>query len=499
MSDEKRKVLEMLEAGKISQQDAKRLLEALGETGGTEPAPQQENWEQQAGSAGANIEQARKAAEKAREEAEKFREEAERARVQAEIDRVFLPAAEGTREELRGAVEEARQALQEAVERSALQEASEALEKAARQAAEAVGGSAPHLTLHPEREDDLGDVISRTVEDTIEQAQKELGNDWDAIGERINDAVTSKMNSVFGGMPTPPEPPEEPIAHLPADGTPYDYPNLGDKVESLTIDWVSGPVEVRRGQDNALKVTEYANRPLKDGEMLELHVDDGEVTIRFCRERSFWNGFGVLKPTKHLVVELPCSLDHLEELTVKNVSGAVYVDGLEGEDFSISSVSGKVCPSNLRAEDMKLNSVSGGIQAASVAAEDLHITSPSGKVEVTGFSAEDAALTTVSGSVQAMGQSGSVSVKTTSGSAALQLANMPDEVKMNSMSGKLSLTLPDGAKGFTVKYNSKSGFFHSDFPLSGNLGTKSGKAYYTDGEADIGMNTMSGSMELHKA
>lgn len=31
MSDEKRQVLEMLEAGKITQEDAVRLLEALGE------------------------------------------------------------------------------------------------------------------------------------------------------------------------------------------------------------------------------------------------------------------------------------------------------------------------------------------------------------------------------------------------------------------------------------------------------------------------------------
>ena len=45
MSEEKRRILEMLEAGTISQKDAQRLLEALGENL-SQPAPMSEKPEQ---------------------------------------------------------------------------------------------------------------------------------------------------------------------------------------------------------------------------------------------------------------------------------------------------------------------------------------------------------------------------------------------------------------------------------------------------------------------
>lgn len=478
MSDEKRKVLEMLEEGKITQEDAERLLVALGEgtpaEAGGEEEPRQEP---ESGESNENVV-------------------------------INIGGEDGNH--LRIDVD---------------------------------GNNVPKLTLYPEGDDALGDEISKTVEDTIEQAQKELGNDWNAIGERINDAVTSKMNSVFGGMTGAPAEETAVTSELTEPGTPYEWNVGNDELNSLSIDWVAGQVEIKQGGGNQVVVTEYSKRPLKEDERMAVTFENGEMHIRFAEKKKNGGFHTWFMPNmgKKLVVELPldqgglervkvdtasagvsmaqiaASLDELKVHTASGVvslrqvtsdavslhtaSGSIRAEDVTGDSVSLESASGSIWAGNIQGDCLKAETMSGSVSLENVTMDDLKASTVSGGLKVQGFIADVASLQTVSGSLWA-GASGavdSIHAETVSGGLELHLAGESDQVKMNTVSGRIRLFLPETIGGFTVGYNTRSGRFTSDFPLSGNLGGKSGSGSYKDGDAAISMNTMSGSMELHRA
>lgn len=341
--------------------------------------------------------------------------------------------------------------------------------------------AAPSLTLYPDG----------PLTDAMEQVQKDLE---EAAAEIPEPPV----------VPAAPEPPEpwnpEAFALLRTDGTPYGYPEIaGEKISSLHINWMTGPVEVRPGQDDTLKVTEYANRPLNDDEKLQMNLEDGELTIRWTSKQNWRGSFKtIMGLTKHLVVELPRSVGTLDEAEIANVSGDLFVRELTGDDMHLSTVSGQLNAVNLSGSDVTLTSVSGTVKAQNIAGNDLSFNTTSGKLEINGFEGKDTSLNTVSGKILTQGQGKDISANSVSGGVDLRLHELPGDLSVNTVSGRVSLGLPDKQMGFTVNYSTMSGNFKSDFPLSGRLGKKSGEASYGEGECDISFHTMSGAMEIRR-
>lgn len=73
------------------------------------------------------------------------------------------------------------------------------------------------------------------------------------------------------------------------------------------------------------------------------------------------------------------------------------------------------------------------------------------------------------------------------------LENVPNLIKMDSMSGGLTLTLPEDA-GFTVSLDAMSSDFSSDFPT-----VKKNKSYVCgDGHCKIDVSAMSGDVSILK-
>ena len=98
-----------------------------------------------------------------------------------------------------------------------------------------------------------------------------------------------------------------------------------------------------------------------------------------------------------------------------------------------------------------------------------------------------------------MGSGEELSLSTVSGQLSLQVGQHPRQVKLNTVSGRIYAGLPEGEPGFTVEYSSMSGAFSSQFPLSGELGKRKGRAVYGGGGASLRLDTVSGAMELHVA
>ena len=104
-----------------------------------------------------------------------------------------------------------------------------------------------------------------------------------------------------------------------------------------------------------------------------------------------------------------------------------------------------------------------------------------------------AELSSVSGGLWYQGQADELSAGTqSSGAVEAALAACPQQARMTSVSGGLTLALPEDA-GFEAAFSSMSGEFRSDFPVEREPGP-SGRALYGDGRCKLEFATTSGSM-----
>ena len=441
MTEEKRQVLAMLAAGKITPEQAARLLEALGE-----------EFPELAGDCSAIEDMAKAATQvaKAQAKAEKARAKAEKAGEALEAKRQWTQGRD--QEEAESELEDAEAELEDA--EAELEDAEAELEDA---------------------EAELEDTEAQCRE--RETGPFEPARDW--AGER----------------PVPPPPAAGPLLPLPLEENAYEAPASGP-VSRLKIDWINGPVEVRCWEGEAIRVTEYASRPLKDRERMALREEGGQLTISWSQSPALLGGLGKLFLKKHLVVELPQNA-WLDQVKVEVPIGGAYLSGFQAGEVKAETVSGPLSCRGLGAEKLKGESVSGTVRVESVAARVLDVESVSGMVELLDISGEKITAETVSGALAARGSGEEIKLETVSGTLSLEAGQYPRTARMETVSGSVRLGLPQEGPGFTLEYESRSGNLNSRFPLTGNLGKHHGRGSFGAGGAEIHLETVSGAMELY--
>lgn len=293
-------------------------------------------------------------------------------------------------------------------------------------------------------------------------------------------------------------------------------------IESMDVDWVSGSVQVRPWNGAGVRVTEKARRPLSEEERMAVTVEDGEMRVRWCRRRAF-QAFGWVRANygKQLLIEVPED-SGLENLWVKTASAGVRVSGLQakelkvktgageiranavvGETAELSSGSGSISARDLRPTDrLSLSTASGELEGEALCSGDIRLNTVSGDMLVRSFAAKEVEIGTVSGDARLEGSAESVQCSAVSGDLELQMAALPRQIRADSVSGDIGLSLPKGAGehgGFSVQYSTSSGDFSSDFPLNGSLGQRKGQAGCGDGDCHIVLSTVSGDMDLKQA
>lgn len=328
MSEEKRRILDMVEQGTITQEDAARLLEALGEN---EPAPAQPQESQ--------------------------------------------PPQDGTWE----AEHQGDEDCQGPNQRVEIHLEGEGAKPIYQEITAALDEAAP-----------VFENLGKIVEDAVTSATQAVDAAWPQVKEAVSSATEkakgvaqsaaqAARESVLVGAVVPGK---AALTPLPLEENAYQAP-AGGPVTRLRVEWVNGPVEIRPWEGNTIRVAEYAARPLKDSERMELQENGGKLRIRWSRDKAFRSRMFL---QKHLVVELPQDAA-LEELRVDTVSGGAYLSGFQAEECRVSTVSGAARCQGLRAQRLRVEAVSGAASLENVAAEELRCTTTSGKLELCGFAA----------------------------------------------------------------------------------------------------------------
>ncbi|WP_455941637.1 DUF4097 family beta strand repeat-containing protein [Neglectibacter timonensis] len=133
-----------------------------------------------------------------------------------------------------------------------------------------------------------------------------------------------------------------------------------------------------------------------------------------------------------------------EDVSLSSTSGKVTAVNVFAEDLKLGSVSGRVTAQNISAEDLSVTGTSGRVELAGLAAEDVKVSTVSGSIDAYG-NAENFHIKSVSGSIalQVAQCPEEAELKTTSGKISLRLPeNQGFTAKYSSMSGNFTTDFP---------------------------------------------------------
>lgn len=206
-----------------------------------------------------------------------------------------------------------------------------------------------------------------------------------------------------------------------------------EDIRSLNVDWTSGNVRVEPYDGATIKITEYAQRELKDNEKLRTNTSSGVLSIRYIEQNQrLWN-----MPQKRLEVLIPRGLcQSFEYVTIDAMSSDITADGVGATRFKADTASGSVSLTNITAQTLSVNTMSGTVTLSSVISDVIDIDSTSGSITVNSAQSGETVLNSMSGSVRITGSSArSIVCETTSGS--INVAGDFKVMDLSSMSGRV--------------------------------------------------------------
>lgn len=229
-------------------------------------------------------------------------------------------------------------------------------------------------------------------------------------------------------------------------------------VDSIQVDWLAGNVTVvpyEEGNTNSDVVTfsEESNTQLDEDYEMRYKVEDGVLKIMFAKSNVKF--IGIFKSlNKDLTIQLPADIT-LSDVTIDTVSANINIENIKASN------------------QFDLETVSGNIEGANITANNIDAETVSGKIRWTDGSFQSVDAESVSGAINA------------------SFAAMPSDIKVETVSGSMTLGLPEN-EGFKVDYDKVSGDFDCEF----NVKINKNMAMYKNGVNKIKMNTVSGDMNI---
>lgn len=225
-------------------------------------------------------------------------------------------------------------------------------------------------------------------------------------------------------------------------------------IRDIKIEWISGSVTIEPGDVQEITFLESGNGTDKY-EMVWKQSGD-ELVIQYSKDSST-AGFGL-----HFV-------DDSKDLTV-------------------------TVPRNWLCNSLELDTASADLTVRDMIIREMEIDSVSGTAKFENCTVSSLDVDTASEDVTFTGSLNELDFEAASASFTGVLENVPNLIKMDSMSGDLTLTLPEDA-GFTVSLDAMSSDFSSDFPT-----VKKNKSYVCgDGHCKIEVSAMSGDVAILKS
>lgn len=131
---------------------------------------------------------------------------------------------------------------------------------------------------------------------------------------------------------------------------------------------------------------------------------------------------------------------------------------------------------------------------------EIDIECASAQINVNGIIADKIELHSISGEINATGEFASLDVETTSGTAQItNTAALIRQIDANTVSGNITVTIPQSIDGFYLEYETVSGEVNTDFNTQSSGSSRRGILNYGNSSTKIEAETVSGDFSLRAA
>ncbi len=241
-------------------------------------------------------------------------------------------------------------------------------------------------------------------------------------------------------------------------------------VQNIRLDLVCEGIDVVVTNESKIRIEEHSNRQMDEEDMIRCSVNGGTVAVESGLKNEWFSGFSWAK-YGDIQVTLYVPSAYKNSLDLYSVSGRVDVQDAQASRARLETISGSINARNSRFSSLDLKSVSGGIVAVGCNADDATANNVSGAILV-----NESAFKELSG-------------KTISGAYDVDLNDMPGDINISSVSGALTLKLPENS-GFSLQTNSVSGGVYNDFAIAHGV--------YKEGGSRVTLETVSGGISVIK-
>ncbi len=217
---------------------------------------------------------------------------------------------------------------------------------------------------------------------------------------------------------------------------------LGENIDSLNINWVSGEVIIEASEDGTVSFYEEWDGIISKSDALSYFVTGSKLSIEWDKNvAAGW--LNLNHPVnKRLVVSVP---ETLKSVYVNSTSAEVYLRNID--------VTGK----------LEINTVSGDISVENCESAHVLMDTTSGEQSYYG-ECKSIEMDAVSGNCSFVGSCADLDFSSTSGDFMGEFTKLPGEIEIETTSGDSKLVMPS-EPDFEIEFDTVSGEFYCDLPL----------------------------------
>ena len=249
------------------------------------------------------------------------------------------------------------------------------------------------------------------------------------------------------------------------------------EVKRIDLDWISGTVKLQPGSGDRITLKESCEKTLKDEQKLCWKLDEGTLSIRFCKALQ------TQMAGKDLVLTVPAdwtaesigvhasSADlELRGLTVEGAlsstatSGEVRITDCSSRTLAAGATSGEVTLSSCACDKLDVGTTSGEISLAGCECRELRLGATSGAVSIDGGRCDTLKANTASGNIYVRTEAKEIRLESTSGSIRCEEVSALCSVSIDTTSGTVKLALLDTGSDQRIEIETTSGDVYLDAP-----------------------------------
>ncbi len=240
-----------------------------------------------------------------------------------------------------------------------------------------------------------------------------------------------------------------------SEATGYGVALDATSIREMEIEWAAGSIRIQPLDITEIRITEEGAN--QDADPMVWNVRNGQLNIQYSKNTDHSFGMGLLlgEHSKNLLIQVPRDWQ-CDSLEIDAASASLEVNELTIHEMEFDGASGTCVFHNCAVEALELDTASGDIQFTGTLTQ-LDCDSASANI-------------------------------------LLELNNTPKRLDLDTASGDLCVVLPEDA-GFTVKLDTMSGDFESDFDTT----LRNDSYVVGNGRCRIDVDAMSGDVTIRKA